>query len=76
MVELLDTAVYLSAGSRSYVFIVDSSGRTLFHPLMTSIQGNNSRSYEEFVDIGNFEFDDKLRGVINDMKELVSIIVV
>ena len=64
LTELLVDALYFSEGNGSYTFLVYRNGRTLLHPLMSSISDDNSN---EYVHISSLENHPQVKVVIEEM---------
>lgn len=58
---------YLQRSDHTYIFIIDTSGRTILHPMLP-IPGQDFRSDPFFVDIEYFEPRANSEGIIGSMK--------
>nr|XP_039253607.1 VWFA and cache domain-containing protein 1-like isoform X1 [Styela clava] len=65
--DLLGDVIKLKNDDRSYVFVIDGSGRVLIHPLMPVPEKSLNTPY--FIHIETLERDEALKCVIKSMKE-------
>lgn len=65
--DLVEDTTYLQQGEDTYSFVIDGTGRTLIHPLLSDPRDSNANEYD--VDnIDNFETGGNVKEVIESMK--------
>ena len=65
--DITDEFEYLQRSDHTYIFIIDTSGRTILHPMLP-IPAQDSRADPFFVDIQYLEPQANEAGIINRMK--------
>ena len=67
LADITNEFEYLQRSDHAYVFIIDTSGRTILHPMLP-IPGYDFRSDPLHVDIKYFERDADQAGILDSMK--------
>ena len=73
MEDITNEFEYLQRSDHTYIFIIDTSGRTILHPMLP-IPGQDFRADPFFVDIQFLEPNAGEAGIIDSMKRWISII--
>ena len=68
LADITNEFEYLQRSDHAYIFIIDTSGRTILHPMLP-IPGQDFRSEPLFVDIEYFERDAKTERILESMKK-------
>ena len=66
--DITDEFEYLQRSDDAYIFIIDTSGRTILHPMLP-IPAQDSRTDRFFVDIRYLEPQAHEAGIIQSMKK-------
>ena len=69
MEDITDEFEYLQRSDHTYIFIIDTSGRTILHPMLP-IPGQDFRSDPFFVNIQHLEPQANEAGILDSMKRL------
>ena len=64
---ITDEFEYLQRSDHTYIFMIDTSGRTILHPMLP-IPGQDFRADPIFVYIQYFEPKAKEQGILDSMK--------
>ena len=67
MEDITNEFEYLQRSDHTYIFIIDTSGRTILHPMLP-IPGQDFRADPFFVDIQFLEPNAGEAGIIDSMK--------
>ena len=66
--ELMADVTYFQQGQVAYSFIIDRTGRALFHPLLPTPFRSHDRAAHDFFDITSLEPGEDVKPIIASMR--------